>query len=85
MLPFWVPVMILQCELAILRDMRIQIDTLVQMEAQYRRDIVRRRIAGEPVEPGPLTCHGMPQPQPQPQIDMHTHVCDPNGVHVEDS
>lgn len=75
--------MILQCELAILRDMRIHIDILVQMEEQRRNDIMRRQQDGEPIEPGPLTCHGMPQPQPP--IDMLAYACDPNGVHVEDS
>lgn len=72
------------CELAILRDMRIQIDTLVHMEAQYRRDIVRRQQDGESVEPGALTPPQTLTPQAH-KIDMHTHVCDPNGVHVEDS
>ena len=36
------------------------------------------------LEPGALTPPQTLTPQAH-EIDMHTHVCDPNGVHVEDS
>lgn len=68
--------MILQCELAILQLMRKQIALLREMEEQRRNDIMRRRSAGEPIEPGTLLLH---------EIDMLAYACDPNGVHVEES